>query len=84
MSSATGGELAGRVALVTGGAGGSIGRATVNRLAQAGASVVMADSREERLSLLAGLGPVDRVDRVDRASRVSRTATNCTSRRSRW
>ena len=41
-------ELAGRVAFVTGGAGGGIGRAVVNRLAREGAAVVIADIREER------------------------------------
>lgn len=48
MSPESGQELQGRVALVTGGAGGTIGRATVNRLAREGATVVLADSREER------------------------------------
>jgi NAD(P)-dependent dehydrogenase (short-subunit alcohol dehydrogenase family) len=41
-------ELTGRIALVTGGAGGGIGRATVTRLAREGAVVVMADNRESR------------------------------------
>jgi NAD(P)-dependent dehydrogenase (short-subunit alcohol dehydrogenase family) len=41
-------ELTGRVALVTGGAGGCIGRATVTRLAREGAVVVLADNREDR------------------------------------
>ncbi len=48
MSAEPRGELVGRVALVTGGAGGGIGRATVSRLATEGAAVVMADSRAER------------------------------------
>jgi len=42
------GALAGRVALVTGGAGAGIGRATVRRLAREGATVVMADARAAR------------------------------------
>jgi NAD(P)-dependent dehydrogenase (short-subunit alcohol dehydrogenase family) len=42
------GELSGRVALVTGGAGGGIGRAVTRRLAKDGATVVMADIREAR------------------------------------
>jgi len=41
-------ELAGRVAFVTGGAGGGIGRAVVRRLAREGATVVMGDAREAR------------------------------------
>lgn len=41
-------ELSGRIAFVTGGAGGCIGRATVTRLAREGATVVMADHRESR------------------------------------
>ncbi len=45
-------ELAGRVALVTGGAGG-IGSAVARRLAQSGASVVIADSNLARASALA-------------------------------
>jgi NAD(P)-dependent dehydrogenase (short-subunit alcohol dehydrogenase family) len=48
MSITQGKELAGRVGLVTGGAGGGIGRAVVRRLAREGANVVMVDSREER------------------------------------
>lgn len=42
------GGVAGRVALVTGGAGAGIGRASVRRLADGGAVVVMADRREAR------------------------------------
>ena len=41
-------ELSGRIALVTGGAGGCIGRATVTRLAREGATIVIADQRESR------------------------------------
>jgi NAD(P)-dependent dehydrogenase (short-subunit alcohol dehydrogenase family) len=41
-------ELAGRVAFVTGGAGGGIGRSIVRRLADEGATVVMGDNRTER------------------------------------
>lgn len=42
------GEFSGRVALVTGGAGDGIGSATVLRLAQAGAAVVVVDEHERR------------------------------------
>jgi len=48
MSGSEAKELAGRVAFVTGGAGGGIGRAVVRRLARAGATVVMGDLREAR------------------------------------
>jgi NAD(P)-dependent dehydrogenase (short-subunit alcohol dehydrogenase family) len=41
-------EFAGRVALVTGGAGDGIGSATVRRLAQEGAAVVVVDTHERR------------------------------------
>ena len=41
-------EFAGRVALVTGGAGDGIGSATVLRLAQGGAAVVVVDTHERR------------------------------------
>ena len=41
-------EFAGRVALVTGGAGDGIGSATVKRLAEAGAAVVVVDEHERR------------------------------------
>jgi NAD(P)-dependent dehydrogenase (short-subunit alcohol dehydrogenase family) len=67
-------ELAGRVALVTGGAGGGIGRATVRRLLSEGASVVIADHREERThqvtqSLREEFGPVVHGYGVDIADR---------------
>jgi len=42
------GEFAGRVALVTGGAGDGIGSATARRLARDGAAVVIVDSHEAR------------------------------------
>jgi 3-oxoacyl-[acyl-carrier protein] reductase len=41
-------ELIGRVALVTGGTGGGIGRATVKQLAENGAAVIIVDQREKR------------------------------------
>lgn len=68
-------ELAGRVAFVTGGAGGGIGRAVVNRLAREGASVVMADIREERClevaeKLRGEYGPVVHGYGVDIADRA--------------
>jgi NAD(P)-dependent dehydrogenase (short-subunit alcohol dehydrogenase family) len=44
----SGGELAGRVALVTGGAGAGIGSATARRLAEEGAAVVVVDDHERR------------------------------------
>ena len=68
-------ELAGRVALVTGGAGGGIGRAVVRRLAGEGATVVMADMRKARCLEIAEelrkeFGPVIHGYGVDIADRV--------------
>jgi NAD(P)-dependent dehydrogenase (short-subunit alcohol dehydrogenase family) len=45
---ATGGELAGQVALVTGAAGEGIGRATARKLLALGAAVAVTDSHERR------------------------------------
>jgi NAD(P)-dependent dehydrogenase (short-subunit alcohol dehydrogenase family) len=68
-------ELAGRVALVTGGAGGGIGRASARRLAAEGASVILADSRETRClevaqELSEEFGPVVHGYGVDIADRA--------------
>jgi 3-oxoacyl-[acyl-carrier protein] reductase len=67
-------ELSGRLAFVTGGAGGSIGRATVTRLAREGAVVVVADHRESRClevakELCEEFGPVVHGYGVDIADR---------------
>ena len=61
-------RLAGRVAIVTGGAQG-IGRAIAQRLHEEGASIVIADlqGHEEAAAELDGLGV--RVDVVERARR---------------
>jgi len=62
------GELAGRVAIVTGAASG-IGRATARRMAHAGAAVMLADRDEvrgnEAAAALAGEGCTARFFRVD-------------------
>jgi NAD(P)-dependent dehydrogenase (short-subunit alcohol dehydrogenase family) len=62
------GELAGRVAIVTGAASG-IGRATARRMAHAGATVMLADCDEARgneaAAALAGEGCTARFFRVD-------------------
>ncbi|GIX29645.1 MAG: oxidoreductase [Porticoccaceae bacterium] len=64
-----GGLLAGRVAIVTGGAGG-LGEAAVRRFVEEGARVVIADLDEERGSALAaGLGEQSAFFRVDVARR---------------
>ncbi len=60
-----GGELSGKVAIVTGGAGG-IGRATVEVFAEEGAQVVIADVDPERGEALAAeIGPAAAFKRTD-------------------
>lgn len=59
--------LCGRVALVTGAAGG-IGRATAERLAEEGATVVCTDLASPRLDELAVVGAVVPLDVTDRAA----------------
>jgi NAD(P)-dependent dehydrogenase (short-subunit alcohol dehydrogenase family) len=59
--------LSGRVAVVTGAAGG-IGRATAERLAEEGATVVCVDLASPRLDELSDLGSVVPLDVTDRAA----------------